>query len=115
MNLNNIENSIVNVDISMYNLVMERQSYLNLINQYLRTHPIVAMLGPRQCGKTTLAKMYSSSIASFDQQNYFDLEDPTDLQRLSTPKLTLDNLNGLIVIDEIQLNELRPPKLLKQL
>lgn len=104
MLIKNIENSIVNIDISMYNLVMERQSYLNLINQYLRTHPIVAMLGPRQCGKTTLAKMYSSSTSTFDQQNYFDLEDPTDLQRLSTPKLTLDNLNGLIVIDEIQLN-----------
>ena len=87
---------------------MERKSYLSLINKYFRTHPIVAILGPRQCGKTTLARMYSSSLTDFTdfkRENYFDLEDPTDLQRLSTPKLALEGLEGLIVIDEIQLNK----------
>ena len=84
---------------------MERKSYLSLLNQYFRTHPIVAILGPRQCGKTTLAKMFSSSVKDFERRNYFDLEDTVDLQRLATPKLALEDLEGLIVIDEIQLNK----------
>lgn len=84
---------------------MERKSYLELIDRYLKSHPIVGMLGPRQCGKTTLARAYSSSKKDFDRQNYFDLEDPIDLARLATPRLALENLKGLIVIDEIQLNK----------
>lgn len=79
---------------------MERLKYKNLITEAFSNHPIVAILGPRQCGKTTLAKQY---VATCDTLvNYFDLEDPTDLSRLENPKLALDNLSGLIVIDEIQ-------------
>lgn len=57
--------------------------------------PVTAILGPRQCGKTTLAR-----TLAFDF--YFDLENPQDLARLEQPQLALEDLAGLIVIDEIQ-------------
>ena len=56
------------------------------------------MLGPRQCGKTTLARHFVSA----DSDNYFDLEDPQSLARLAEPNLALRPLKGLVVIDEIQ-------------
>lgn len=59
----------------------------------------VALLGPRQCGKTTLARQYA---ARADQVHFFDLEDPVALARLENPKLALESLEGLVVIDEIQ-------------
>jgi len=58
----------------------------------------VALLGPRQCGKTTLA----SQLLSPDSPNYFDLEDPTSLARLDQPMTALRGLKDLVVIDEIQ-------------
>ncbi|MDF3055723.1 MAG: hypothetical protein K0Q74_1630 [Gammaproteobacteria bacterium] len=87
---------------------MQRLHYLHLIKRKFQTHPIVALLGPRQCGKTTLAKMYIDAEVS-GQVHYFDLEDPVDVSRLQNPKLALAPLEGLIVIDEIQrLPELFP-------
>lgn len=68
------------------------------IRQALRESPVVALVGPRQCGKTTLARQISRGRAA----DYFDLEDPVDLGRLAAPKLALDSLRGLVVIDEIQ-------------
>lgn len=65
----------------------------------LRRSRVVALLGPRQCGKTTLAREFVSP----DSLNYFDLEDPESLARLDQPKLALEKLEGLVVIDEIQL------------
>ena len=65
-----------------------------------KIHPVVALLGPRQCGKTTLARQYQASISL--QTHYFDLEKPTDLGRLTNPYLYLSSLEGLIIIDEIQ-------------
>lgn len=65
-------------------------------------HPIVAILGPRQSGKTTLARQYCESVPDFVDSNYFDLEDPIDLARLNHPMLALESLQGLVVIDEIQ-------------
>lgn len=59
---------------------------------------VVALVGPRQCGKTTLARDFVPS----DSLNYFDLEDPQSLARLSEPETTLRKLTGLVVIDEIQ-------------
>ncbi len=59
------------------------------------------MLGPRQCGKTTLAKQYAS-LKSERTLHHFDLEDPDDLAKFNAPKLALEDLSGLIVIDEIQ-------------
>ncbi|MCH9633740.1 MAG: hypothetical protein S4CHLAM7_04730 [Chlamydiae bacterium] len=81
---------------------MERQHFSGLIQRYLKSHPVVAILGPRQCGKTTLAREYCEKTASFPKSNYFDLESPIDLERIQNPMLTLTKLSGLIVIDEVQ-------------
>lgn len=80
---------------------MHRKKYINKINHLLKSHPAVALLGPRQCGKTTLAKQLVSNGAH-GPVTYFDLEDPRDLARLDAPLLALEPLTGLIVIDEIQ-------------
>ncbi|MBY0272118.1 MAG: ATP-binding protein [Alphaproteobacteria bacterium] len=80
--------------------MIERKHFLEQIKQIHSVNSVCAILGPRQCGKTTLATSYRQSI---EEKCYvFDLEDPTDLEKLSTPKLTLETLDGLIVIDEIQ-------------
>ena len=66
-------------------------------------HSVVALLGPRQCGKTTIANLYSDRIKEQDMPvKIFDLEDPNQLRQLENPKLALESLQGLIVIDEIQ-------------
>jgi uncharacterized protein len=80
---------------------MKRPYYLQKIVNKFNTHPVVAILGPRQCGKTTLARMYTETEVS-QSIHYFDLEDPIDLVRLENPKLILEPLQGIIVIDEIQ-------------
>jgi predicted AAA+ superfamily ATPase len=80
---------------------MKRTHYLQEIESKFKTHPVVAILGPRQCGKTTLAKKYIQA-GHFTAVHYFDLEDPIDVVRLENPKLTLEPLQGIIVIDEIQ-------------
>ena len=59
---------------------------------------VVALIGPRQCGKTTLAREFVPA----DSMNYFDLEDPISLARLDQPMTALQGLTGLVVIDEIQ-------------
>lgn len=79
---------------------MIRTHYLQVISNKFHTHPVVALLGPRQCGKTTLARMYAE--AAPQPVHYFDLEDPVDVTRLENPKLTLEGLEGTIIIDEIQ-------------
>lgn len=82
---------------------MLRKDFITRINQVFSIHPIVALLGPRQCGKTTLARDYIATLgAQFLPQNYFDLENPTDLARLMEAQLALTPLQNLIVIDEIQ-------------
>jgi len=66
----------------------------------LRTFPVVAILGPRQCGKSTLAKMLKKNIGNF---LYLDLESPADLRKLDDPELFLDiNKANTICLDEIQ-------------
>jgi uncharacterized protein len=90
---------------------MKRDNFLDEVSQALKVHPIVAILGPRQCGKTTLARMFSSHQGTFPRENYFDLEDLNDLERLKVPQTTLSGLNGLIIIDEIQ----RKPELFQTL
>lgn len=83
--------------------MMERLHYLDLIQQAFAVNPVVALLGPRQCGKTTLARDLIKTMPSFKEANYFDLEDPTHLDRLQqNPKVALSMLSGLVVIDEIQ-------------
>ncbi|MCX6997449.1 MAG: AAA family ATPase [Kiritimatiellaeota bacterium] len=64
----------------------------------LRPSRVVGHLGRRQCGKTTLAREFVRA----DSMNYFDLESPASLARLSEPETALRPLQGLVVIDEIQ-------------
>ncbi len=78
--------------------MIHRSEVKNQIETALRRSRVTALLGPRQCGKTTLAREFVPS----DSVNYFDLEDPESLTRLDQPKLALENLTGLVVIDEIQ-------------
>ena len=75
-----------------------RTTDLALVRTALRRSRVVALLGPRQCGKTTLAREFVSA----DSPNYFDLEDPTSLARLAEPETSLRPLKGLVVIDEVQ-------------
>lgn len=63
----------------------------------LRTYPVTALLGPRQCGKTTLARALAGR-----QAHYFDLERSADHERLANPARSLEPLRGLVVLDEIQ-------------
>ncbi len=81
---------------------MQRLYYLQRIERYFRSHPIVAILGPRQCGKTTLAKHYLTSQPNFEKKNFFDLENPIDKRRLENPFYELKSLQGLCILDEIQ-------------
>jgi predicted AAA+ superfamily ATPase len=79
---------------------IERPAHLARVERLLREHPVVALLGPRQVGKTTLAREVvrrSRKAATF-----FDLEDPRDLAQLQEPTLALDGLRGLVVLDEVQ-------------
>jgi predicted AAA+ superfamily ATPase len=64
----------------------------------LRRSPIVSILGPRQCGKSTLARQIAGGRA-----HVFDLENPADAARLAQPQTALAPLRGLVVIDEVQL------------
>jgi predicted AAA+ superfamily ATPase len=78
--------------------MLKREKLLARLRAGLKAAPAVALLGPRQCGKTTLARQ----LAGASQNTYFDLESPIDLARLSEPMTALESLRGLIVIDEVQ-------------
>jgi len=79
-------------------MLVSRPAVIAQINHLLAIHPIVALLGPRQCGKTTVARM----IAEQQPAAYFDLENPVDVRRLSAPLTVLEALSGLVIIDEVQ-------------
>ncbi|MFT3839540.1 MAG: ATP-binding protein [Myxococcaceae bacterium] len=82
---------------------MKRVRALRDIRELFRTHSVVTVVGPRQCGKTTLAQQLASAAPwSKGPVTRFDLEDPDDLARLEQPRLTLEPLSGLVIIDEIQ-------------
>lgn len=74
------------------------RSALSTIRTALRRSPVVALIGPRQCGKTTLARQ----IVSAGSPNYFDLESPVSVSRLAQPMTGLEDLKGVVVLDEIQ-------------
>jgi len=74
---------------------IDRKTDQATLAQFMSMFPVTAILGPRQCGKTTLARTLAAD-------SYFDLENPQDLARLEQPQLALEDLTGLIVIDEIQ-------------
>jgi predicted AAA+ superfamily ATPase len=78
---------------------LDRFQLAELVEQRFRGAPIVALLGPRQSGKTTLARR----IAATEREvAIFDLEDPRALARLEHPLAALEPLRGLVVIDEVQ-------------
>ena len=78
-----------------------RTRHLELLKRQLADFPVVAILGARQVGKTTLATQLE---ADWDgPKRYFDLEDPDDQARLADPAFVLRELKGLVVLDEIQL------------
>ncbi|MBS0622596.1 MAG: ATP-binding protein [Verrucomicrobia bacterium] len=81
---------------------MKRPFFTHQILSAFATHPVVALLGPRQCGKTTLSRLYIQEDHLEKTSHFFDLEDPTDLAILENPKTALAPLEGLIVLDEIQ-------------
>lgn len=78
--------------------MIERPHCLQSIQTALQRSRIVALIGPRQVGKTTLARHFLEP----DSLNYFDLEDPVSLARLVEPMTALKPLAGLVVIDEVQ-------------
>ena len=78
--------------------MIARSTYMEQLSTALRRSPIVAILGPRQSGKTTLARMFGSGRHA----DYFDLESQPDIQRLQNPELVLGSLKGTVILDEIQ-------------
>lgn len=79
-------------------MVIARTALLEEIRTALARAPVTVLTGPRQAGKTTLAR----ALLSEASPGYFDLEDPVSLARLEEPMTALEPLRGLIVIDEVQ-------------
>ena len=79
--------------------MISRTNYINKLQKATSRSPVTALLGPRQCGKTTLARMFSSK----QETTFFDLESQSDLRRLQNPELVFGSLAGLVVLDEIQI------------
>jgi predicted AAA+ superfamily ATPase len=78
--------------------MIDRPRHIAELRRRLDQAPIVALLGPRQCGKTTLARL----IAGNAETLYLDLERPADRRRLEAPMQALEGRSGLVVLDEIQ-------------
>ncbi len=79
---------------------LNRRRHLDDLARLLDRFPVVGLLGARQVGKTTLARDFAARRGQ--PTTFFDLEDAADLARLAEPILALRELNGLIVIDEVQ-------------
>jgi uncharacterized protein len=78
--------------------MIQRTAALDEIRRTMKSFPVTALFGPRQCGKTTLAR----HVVGASGEEYFDLEDPVSQRRLSEPMTALRPLRGLVVIDEVQ-------------
>ena len=78
--------------------MVRRPALLSALERALARSRVVVLTGPRQCGKTTLAR----EMLEAESANYFDLEDPASLARLDEPMTALRPLEGLVVIDEVQ-------------
>lgn len=78
--------------------MIHRQVATERVRSALARAPVVVLTGPRQAGKSTLAK----AIVHPSKSHIFDLEDPRDLSRLGEPTLSLPLLDGTVVIDEAQ-------------
>lgn len=78
--------------------MIERHFYQFRVTRALERNPIALLIGPRQCGKTTLARHFADA----QSENYFDLEDPATFAVMANPKTALSSLKGTVVIDEAQ-------------
>jgi hypothetical protein len=78
--------------------MIDRPAYLKRLSAAVRRSRITALMGPRQCGKTTLARFFENDKNAV----HFDLESPADVRRLQNPEMMLGSLKGLVVLDEIQ-------------
>jgi len=78
--------------------MLQRSTYLERLGKAVQRSPITALLGPRQCGKTTIARLFAEGRPA----SFFDLESVVDQRRLQNPELALGGLSGLVVLDEIQ-------------
>ena len=78
--------------------MLERTSLASTVQAALSRSPAVALVGPRQVGKTTLAR----TLLGSGSPNWFDLEDPQVEAQLAAPMVALKDLRGLVVIDEVQ-------------
>ena len=88
--------------------MIDRVAHLAEVSRLLSSFPVVGIIGARQVGKTTLAHQLSTR---FEERTFLDLEDPSAVARLSSPKLALEPLRGLVVLDEVQ----RVPELFRVL
>jgi hypothetical protein len=79
--------------------MIQRIAYMRRLEDAVRRSPVTSLLGPRQCGKTTLARQFGLERGA----HYFDLESVPDQQRLQNSELMLGPLKGLVILDEIQL------------
>ena len=89
-------------------MLIDRPQAIRRVADSFRVHPAVAIVGPRQCGKSTLARMLA---ANEPEVAFFDLEKAVDRRRLQSPEQALSPLAGLVVIDEVQ----RQPSLFETL
>jgi uncharacterized protein len=80
--------------------MIDRELHARQITGLLKRFPVVAILGARQVGKTTLAASVAPAVSN--RISRFDLEDPSDLARLADPMLALQEPRGLVVLDEVQ-------------
>jgi predicted AAA+ superfamily ATPase len=79
--------------------VIARPSHVTAVRRLLARNPVVALLGARQVGKTTLARQIAGAAP---RATIFDLERTADVARLADPELALGHLRGLVVLDEVQ-------------
>ena len=80
--------------------MLKRKKELSTVLGLLRRHPVVGIVGARQIGKSTLARMVAERQKA--KCVYFDLEDSSDLAKLTDPMLALRSRTGLVILDEIQ-------------
>ena len=82
--------------------MIDRTPHRQALLRALKANPIAGLLGPRQVGKTTLARHIAELPSWRGRAHWFDLEDERDLERLASPMQALEGLKGLVIIDEVQ-------------
>ncbi len=83
----------------VFQVLVVRTEHVRRLQWLLRNNPVVAILGPRQVGKSTLARQIADLRRTV---TLFDLERPADLRRLEDPERVLGSLRGLVILDEVQ-------------